>query len=337
MRMLKKLVAVIVILLFHQFVFSQTPQFAVVRPDGTTYMCTTWDSAYNKALDGDIIYLPGTTILSSGSITIDKQLTLIGAGHYPDSTLATSKTLFVNSIILKKRVSFEGFEVLTNINSGDSACSQSSFTRIKCSAFSFQNSGGHFINGCVFSTMSGVAGGCIYSRNNIIQNSICTNYLQGIILSEFRNCLFFYGSNPFNVEGVNFYNCLFRNGGFSLGSLGGGCSFGISCNSYNSVFSQPNLPFNSATSSGNFLNVTDANLFENLPNSGFSYYYNYHLKSGSSYLTAGTDGTQVGIYGGNFPYKEGAVPSNPHIYFKQIDPQTGSDGKLKVQVKVRTN
>jgi hypothetical protein len=48
----------------------------------------------------------------------------------------------------------------------------------------------------------------------------------------------------------------------------------------------------------------------------------------------GTDGTQVGIYGGALGYKPGAVPSNPHFSSATVAPTTNKDGKLNVNVKV---
>jgi hypothetical protein len=57
---------------------------------------------------------------------------------------------------------------------------------------------------------------------------------------------------------------------------------------------------------------------------------NYHLTNPGNY--AGTDGKQVGIYGGSFPYKEGAVPSPPHVRSKTIASSTDGQGKLNVQI-----
>ena len=56
---------------------AQTPQFAIVKPDGTTFICPSWDSAYIKSLDGDVIYLPGITIAGYAQVNIQKQLTII--------------------------------------------------------------------------------------------------------------------------------------------------------------------------------------------------------------------------------------------------------------------
>ena len=46
--------------------------------------------AYNAAVDGDTIYLPGGNLTYPG--TIDKSLTIKGVGHYPVATTATNKT-----------------------------------------------------------------------------------------------------------------------------------------------------------------------------------------------------------------------------------------------------
>ena len=73
-------------------------------------------------------------------------------------------------------------------------------------------------------------------------------------------------------------------------------------------------------------NQGSGNYFDNLPldsvfvnyNSSFGLNYssNFQLRSNSPYLVAGTDGTDIGIYGGPFPWKEGSIPFNPHLSVK---------------------
>ncbi len=48
-----------------------------------------------------------------------------------------------------------------------------------------------------------------------------------------------------------------------------------------------------------------------------------------------SDGTDIGIYGSSQPYKEGAVPFNPHIYFKNIGGTTTPNGLLNINIKVK--
>ena len=75
----------------------------------------------------------------------------------------------------------------------------------------------------------------------------------------------------------------------------------------------------------------------NYPNSAttFLYAYDFHLKPNSLWAAVGNNGTAVGIYGTNSPTPIGWVPSNPHIYFKQVQGQTSADGRLQINFKVR--
>jgi hypothetical protein len=48
----------------------------------------------------------------------------------------------------------------------------------------------------------------------------------------------------------------------------------------------------------------------------------------------GEDLSQVGVYGGLFPLKEGFVPQNPHINYKNISAGTDENGLLNIQINV---
>lgn len=56
----------------------------------------------------------------------------------------------------------------------------------------------------------------------------------------------------------------------------------------------------------------------------------FELKYPNKYI--GTDGTQVGLHGGNYPWNK--IPSIPRIVESDIDTRTSADGKLKVSIKV---
>lgn len=58
----------------------------------------------------------------------------------------------------------------------------------------------------------------------------------------------------------------------------------------------------------------------------------FHLNNPASYL--GTDGTQIGLFGGSKPFKQGGLPENPHIRYKNIAPQTDNNGLLSIDIKV---
>jgi hypothetical protein len=81
-------------------------------------------------------------------------------------------------------------------------------------------------------------------------------------------------------------------------------------------------------------NVPTNNIFVNQTGNIYSYMQDYHLKSTSPGKNAGTDGMDVGIYGGSSPFKEGALPVNPHIRFKNVAGSTNSSGTLNIHFKV---
>lgn len=60
----------------------------------------------------------------------------------------------------------------------------------------------------------------------------------------------------------------------------------------------------------------------------------YSIKTTSPAKNGGDDGTDIGIYGGTTPWKNGAIPSNPRIFFKNIANTTDVNGNLPVQIKV---
>ena len=60
----------------------------------------------------------------------------------------------------------------------------------------------------------------------------------------------------------------------------------------------------------------------------------FHLLGDAKTTYLGDDGKEVGIYGGMLPFKEGAVPSNPHIIQKMISTTSESNGFLNISFKV---
>jgi hypothetical protein len=332
---MKYTVMILGLLILFSTSFAQFQQFAVARPDGTTYICPTFDSANNKAMDDDIIYLPGGTI--TGDKTITKRITLIGAGHYPDSTLYTGRTVFSGNIFLEKKCWLEGFEVYPNGISITNAISDScSFVRIKCQGdLALAGSRGNIIDGSVISgRISGsyyTGGGCPITSNLLIKNSIIRNLIF-VKSASVNNCLIFSSGNAV-IQDVVFTNCIFYNL-FQLDVSTYGCNITSTGNLGNNCIWYQAI---SLLGQYNYINNQPDTIMVNVPYSSFDYNFNYHLKPNSPYLTAGDYGGQIGIYGGAGSYKDGAVPNNPHIYFKQVASQTNNSGQLQIQFKVRTN
>ncbi|MBI4645981.1 MAG: hypothetical protein HY738_05140 [Bacteroidia bacterium] len=78
--------------------------------------------------------------------------------------------------------------------------------------------------------------------------------------------------------------------------------------------------------------------FVNFPYGGapFSYSHDYHLQSSSPGQNAGTDGTDIGIYGGGIPYEVGANPNIPQMTEINInDASIPVGGTLQINFKAK--
>ena len=320
---------------------AQQPQFAVVRPSGTSYMCPTWDSAYNKAVDGDFIYLPGGSF--TFNIPINKKLYLFGAGYSEDSTKSTGVTM-VNGFAIKSggsNGSVEGLLINGKLQLDTNLINYSvRFCNIKggigfgisCSNINISNNDIGGTGGNLYYSLTGGSLSNSLFTNNIIAYTIQPFSSTG---NTFLNNLFF-GSYYYQPNFNLLDNCIYRNNIFTT-------FYSYACS--NSAFNNNiNATINTTYGNSGSGNISESvsTTFVN-PGTPFNGFYSYSsdndylLQPNSLAHSAGTDGKDLGIYGGQFPWKKGNLPSNPHIYFKQIDSQTGTNGTLKIQVKVRTN
>jgi len=285
--------------------------------------------AYTAASNEDTIYLPGGTFTTSD---IDKRLAIYGAGHYPDSTMATGKTILanalnigsnadslllegmqfnstvtlsadVNHLVLKRNI----FEGLLNFASAP-YCSN---PRVEANIFRSviyltYAANALFVNNIFEGTVSSAKNGDLF-RNNIF---ITVSYpISGCTYAVFENNIFKYNGN----------GSFFPNAGNSYNTL-----------SYNVFTLTPDWGLN--PNNNNYINADPLTLMVNQTGTVFDYTHNYHLQSPGTFL--GADGTQCGIYGGQFGYKEGGVPVNPHIRQKTIANTTDVNGNLNINITV---
>jgi hypothetical protein len=274
--------------------------------------------AIESAQDGDTIYLPGG---SFGECTINKRLHLVGVGHHPDSTKATLMTYIPG-------VSFDpgsdgstltGIRTI-NLSIGNnideiknliiSRCYIGNcYIYLKCSNITFVQN--------IIKTVGGSDNRDISFSNNKIGS------LGGFEYCSIRNNIILYISYSITLS-------VFENN--FIGST------------YSSYYLQSNIINNNISYSGFDIttqNVGANNLFYQeagsifvKEDSDFEYGNDYHLKSGCEGKNAGKDGTDMGIYGGTFPWKEGSLPFNPHYQRINISPTTDNNGNLNVNIKV---
>jgi hypothetical protein len=306
------------------------------------YSNTAFIDAYNASIAGDTIYLPGGAFDAPGSF--DRPLTIIGAGFHPDSTSATLSTHVNGNITLATGadgISFEGIYFNDAFNmpynqvvndlvvrrcliTGAMDMASSSVTQlarnnisvlesILLSNLDFQGVQNSLVSNCI------VQGRLYSSVGNLIQNNLflaqassssSTQYIvQASNNNQFINNIF---NNPNSYvligNGNFFYNNLFA---FELPILGG-----------------------NPTQDANYLGIDVSTVYVNQTGALFSFEDDYHLLPSASMDYLGSEGSEIGVYGGMFPAKEGYVPQNPHISSKNIAPNTDNNGLLDVQIRV---
>jgi len=185
-----------------------------------------------------------------------------------------------------------------------------------------------------------VTGGSSYTNPNIGSGLVAT----------FDKCIFRSYSSSLNLNTATIYNSVFLStNAYALQFISTSSLFNnifiisttvtnqaLSAFGSNNTFSH-NLwiggyPSPTASDNNTFSNEIQrepyANVFVDPDNS------DYHLKDGCSGKNAGSDGTDVGIYGTAFPFKESKTPSIPYFKLKVISPETDSNGKLPVNIQV---
>ncbi|HSN60190.1 MAG TPA: hypothetical protein VLR49_04600 [Ferruginibacter sp.] len=285
--------------------------------------------ANTAASNEDTIYLPGGTFETSD---LNKRLTIYGAGHYPDSTPATGKTIVANAFIIDSNADsllLEGIQFNGSITVNSNVNYLVLRRTILLSVLNFPYApvcANIRLEGNVFRSTVYLT----YSANTLLVNNI----FEGTVSSAkngdlFRNNIFITPGYPVSAcQYALFENNVFKytNDPNFLQNAG---------NSYNTfsynAFTLSPIWFTNPNNN-NYINADPATIFVNQTGTEFNYAHNYHLQTPGAFL--GADATQCGLYGGLFVYKEGAVPANPHIRQKTIANATDVNGNLNVNITV---
>lgn len=296
---------------------------------------TAFNDAYNAATTGDTIYLPGGNL--TYPLTINKGIVIYGAGHYPDSTTATNPTILTGDLNIGANADglyIEGIYLTGTLRMVNEAkVDNVILKRSRFGAIHYQGSGTS--NACDLNKIiQCVIDGDVNFQNSVnlvLSNSFIGGRFYNLNNGAIKNCIIL-TNNYYNYTFNNLDNSLVANNVFVTSTFCDWLLNGCENNTFaNNVFRcTPSFGLN--ISENNYFNVDFTNFFVNQSGGTFNYNHNYHLQNPQLY--SGNDGTQVGVYGGVYPYKEGAVPSNPHIQFKDIPSQTTQDGKLNILIKV---
>jgi hypothetical protein len=341
--MKKSLVTLQVIFFFVTLSIAQAP--VALQHNGTTTMYYTssgFSDAYNAAAPGDTIYLPGGFF---NGITIDKKLAIFGAGHHPDSAKHTYRTQINGNISIgpsADSLHIEGVYITGSLVVSTAGIKTDNL-KIRRNVIDGQlNLDGNRSTPSLHVEISGNIIRNTINLSNTLNAVLCNNILQSRIYYVFQgsitNNVFTsnpYWSNPYYTH-INLYdvdNSKIENNVF-VSEEGAVIVFYECDNSQfnKNLFALNNMNFTNNMTTGNYVGVGSANILMNWTSASYLYTDNYHLKTPATHV--GVDGTQVGIYGGLRPWKEGSIPLTPHIQAKTIADKTDAQGRIQVQIKV---
>lgn len=298
----------------------------LVASDGTTQIFYGIDglkNAVNAASDENTIYLSAGTFNALSGLS--KAVKIIGVGGFNENdarnTVIKSMTIQRGDRTYTEYIELEGFKL-----SGGMTIYNSDNIRIKKikfgSDFSFTREAvqGDFANieiiQCLADQYISLYG---INTNMLISNSIIRQ-IQGTVLDfstiVVSNCIIHYSYYASNLTLQN--NIIVANNA-------SGAPNAVN----NNIFTGSNNFPSVSNKSGNWENVTLSAIFVNQPENKWDVSYDYNLKNPENYI--GTDGTQVGIYGGAYPWNP--IPSNPQILESKVEATTTNNGKLNFQIK----
>lgn len=336
MKKITTLVLISLMVLINKQAIAQN--LIAVQNGGTPRFYSILQDAIITAQNKDTIYIPGGAYsFNNNSITINKELHLIGTGHSPDSIAATGITLLnadIRVVTGASNSTYEGLylngdffiglstqdEDVDNITVSRCNCGRLFLSRLSTNWLVREN----IVRGSIYGQY--LSGGS-FAQNNVFSNNIIEGYLSGFGPNNvFRNNIFLsptIGSN--DLDGFVFQNNIFTK---AFAGTPKSCIFD------NNLFFFNFTIFYGCLGSNNITSQTSASTLVNQSGDTFSYTNDYHLKTNSPGKGAGKDGTDIGIYGGAYPWKEGSIPSNPHFQSIQIAPKTDTNGNLNLKIKV---
>ncbi len=334
-------------LTFFLFALALTTSFAQtirrVNPDVKVVgvnVYKTIQAAHDAAVAGDVLIVePSITGSNVGNLNCSKKLTIYGSGYYLNK-ISTYSQLSNNSFASSV------FDVNFNLGSDGSSISGLIIGRI--SLYGSSSPGGTItgvlsnikISRCILNY------GAYYDLNNYtsIAISSCSNItIAQNYFDTGSGSIGVYGTNTFNSNNIFINNNYIANGNSTpilsssaatynllisnnvIKTLYGGANNAVFSNniflSSGTLGSFTNCTFNNNAvgAGGSFGNITGVNntSFANIttqfapnPTTADAAYI---LVSGSSLLTSGTSGSQVGMFGGTTPYIIGGIPATPSI------------------------
>lgn len=345
---MKKLFSFISMFCMSMIVFAQGSLLATLSHDGNIsafYGASALKSAVAAAESGDVI------TLSSGQFSatnITKPITLRGAGMSisTDSLNAHEATIIQGSFSINIADSLEGRLAMEGLyfNNGitySGVLNNAQF--LKCRFLNFiagtnaLSRNTSFIHCRIYDGYTQVGASNAFFINCAVG---CPKSASTSSSIEFSNCFIKFDiSSSFGFYAANVINAYYKNCIIQGASSDPNHKIPSSCTAYYCVGLGYNNMF-STMAEKNSTNkyVSDIkSVFKNYTTTSSNTYiqdrYNFKLTDEAAAKYLGTDGTQVGMYGGNLTYDEN--PTIPQITKCNVAAKSTADGKLSVDIEVK--
>ncbi len=319
-------------------------------------------TAIDSAHVGDTIYVHGSTN-GYGNIKVNKKLTFIGPGYNPFSQF--NLAAYIGSITLDYLVPLSSADgsrfiglAITNIYKKQTEFYQINdiiFDRCRISSTTTESyvSGDNWIfKNCLFYWTQGGYLNLSFYNNIVISNNFfyfAPQSTSQVAISTSNKASVIINNNIFTGSGSGFFtgpsfssitSAQFSNNIF-FGKSPVGATSSVYTNNLSYACTPSLLPPAGNSGLGNINNADPQ--FNNIPIGTFTfdYSYDFHLKSTSAGHSAGTDGTDLGIFGGALPMPTNAnVISGesklPQIYYMNIQNNViDQNTPINVTVKAR--
>lgn len=304
---------------------AQSSLLATLNHEGTIstfYGTNALQQAHAAAADGDVITLSSGTFQS---VNITKAVTLRGAGMVLDAATQTEPTVLANDFTIvipdetTQRLTIEG--IYTNQIVKINKLKNAMFLKDRFRYFAFPGSAYGKDLTFIHCRITERYDGNSYSNNSAVFQNCIVRDMQGKNYI-FNNCLFLEANN-LHCGNSEYRNCII------LGSN----NTNSSSTYYNNLYCKysRDVEFN-VTNNTNVEVAKDNEAIKNL--FGNSDDNEYKLTEAAKALIKGSDGTEVGIYGGSLPYDP--TPTNPQISKFNVAAKTTADGKLSVDIEVKS-
>ena len=344
-KQMKKTVLFVFAILFATVSFSQTTTAVLVHNDSVQvfYGTNALVNAHAAAVAGDVITLSSGTFTG---LTITKPITLRGAGMKADTGGIVQPTIIATDITLSisnntqyhftmegiRNNSFLKYQNVTNpqfikcmLNyvtyNTYSNGSMSNAVFVNCIIGTFYDYNNIATNNSFYNSFIGN----LYCPQSTLYNSVCgySTGSEASSLSAYNSILYDNGETAaYPVQGYFFSNCV----GIQSGRVSG----------WNSDV----VPYFSGTWSSNNTSLTNySSVFQTFvpPSDTWdnnSWYQNVdlHLTDSAAATYLGSDSTQVGIYGGTFPFNP--VPNYITVRRLNVASRSTADGRLSVDIEL---